>query len=135
MNARSYSAVVLVKTFLLSSDTSTAVPTAVDLANYFPVGKREVKFLVAVTNPSTSLGAAATVTLQQSTSTSTTGFTNILAYDGSTLTFTSTVNASSAFETHGIVTQRYIRALYVGTTSTGTTLGVVVFALPMVRNA
>lgn len=127
-------AVSLVSTALLSSDTSTAVPTAVDLANYFPVGKREVKFVVAVTNPSTTLGATATITLQQCASTSTASFTNLVDYAGSTATYTPSANTSGVQEFNVPVTQRYVRAIWTGTTSTGTTLGIVAIALPMVRN-
>jgi hypothetical protein len=133
MNTRSMFGVALVSTAILSSDTSTAVPTAVDLANYFPVGKREVKFIVAVTNPSTTLGAAVTVTLQECASTATASFTNIVDYAGTTATWTSGVNTSTAFEFNGIVTKRYVRAIWTASTSTGTTLGVVAMAFPFVR--
>lgn len=136
MHTRSVLPVNLTKVMLLSSDTSTAVPTAVDLANYFPVGKREVIVNCAFVPSSTSLGIAATVILEQGDSTSTTGFTSVLAGDGSTLTWTSTANAVASLNTgYGIINSRYVRARYVGSTSTGGTIAVVVNVLPIVRAA
>lgn len=135
MNSRSMIYVPMVGLHVLSSDTSTAVPTAVDLANYFPVGKREVKFVVGITNSSTSLGATATVTLEECASTSTASFTGIVTSAGATAAYTSTANVSTSFEVNAIVNYRYVRAKVVGTTSTGGTLGVVVGVLPLVRAA
>lgn len=133
MNTRSMYGVSLRALNILSSDTSTAVPTAVDMANYFPVGKREVKFVVSIINSSTSLGAAASVVIEECASTSTASFTTVLAYDGSSASFTSTANVSTIFEFNGIVNYRYLRARVVGTTSTGANLGIGVMALPIVR--
>jgi len=136
MHTRSSLAVEVVTTSLLSSATSTAVPTAIDLANYFPVGKREVKFLVAFVTSSTALGNAATVILEEATSTSTTAFTTIVDAAGAGGTYTLAANAlSNVAEANLFVSKRYIRARYVGTTSTGGTIGIVVTAFPLVRAA
>ena len=136
MNTRSILPVNINKVSLLSSDTSTAVVTAVDLANYFPVGKREIRFLVSMVTSSTSLGNAVTLVLEQGESTSTTGFTQVYAADGSTATFSLAANAvsfSTWFDAN--ITQRYVRTRYVGTTATGGTIAILVNALPMVRAA
>ena len=124
---------------ILSSSTSTSSIAAVDLGPYFSVGKREVKFVIALTSLST-LTTTAAVTLVQGSSASTANSTSsamstILGIDGSSGTFTSTADTSAAFEWHGFVTSRYIQARYIGSTSTGSTWGVTVFALPVVRNA
>lgn len=135
MNSRSMLYVPMVNVSLLSSSTSTAVPTAVDLANYFPVGKREVKFVIGIINSSTALDTTATVTLEECASTSTASFTGIVTSAGATAAYTSTANASTSFEVNAIVNYRYVRAKYVGTTSTGGTFGIVVGVLPLVRAA
>lgn len=135
MHTRSVYGLPILYAGMLSSATSTAVPTAYDMGDYFPAGKRSVKFCVGITNGTTSLGGAVTLTLEECASTATASFTTILGPDGSSGTWTSTANASTAFEWHGVVNYRYIRAKYVGTTSTGDHLGIVVFALPIVRNA
>lgn len=136
MHTRSSLAVAVVNSMLLSSATSTVVPTAVDLANYFPVGKREVKFLIGFITSSTSLGNAATVILEESVSTSTTAFTTIVDAAGAGGTYTLAADAvSNVAEANLFVSKRYIRARYVGTTSTGGTIGIVVTAFPLVRAA
>ncbi len=134
MNTRSILPVTINKVMLLSSDTSTAVVTAVDLANYFPVGKREVMFTCSFVPSSTALGVAATVVLEQSDSTSTTSFTAVLAGDGSTGSFSHASNAVSSVNTfYGLVNSRYVRTRYVGATSTGGVIAIVVNAFPIVR--
>lgn len=136
MNTRSILPVSINKVMLLSSDTSTAVVTAVDLANFFPVGKREVMFGVSMVTSSTSLGNAATLVIEQGDSTSTTGFTQVYAVDGSTATFSLAANAVS-FSTYfyAAINSRYVRTRYVGTTSTGGTVALVVNVFPLVRAA
>lgn len=134
MFTRSNLPVNINKVMLLSSDTSTAVVTAVDLANYFSVGKREIMFTCAFVPSSTSLGIGATVVLEQSDSTSTTSFTQVYAQDGSTGSFTHSSNAVASANTfYGVVNSRYVRTRYVGTTSTGGTIAIVVNAFPIVR--
>lgn len=136
MPTRSYVPVVLSNVLLLSSDTSTSVPTAVDLANYFPVGRREVMFTVNFIPGSTALGVTGTTIIEENDSTSTTTFTSVLTYSGSTLTVTSTANSVNTLTSlYGVVTKRYLRARNVGSTSTGSTLGLCVVAFPMVRVA
>ena len=135
MNSRSVLPVTLTKTSLLSSATSTAVETAVDLANYFAVGKREVRFIVSVITSSTALGnALGGLVIEECVSTSTTAFTQVLANDGSTATFALVANAVS-YSTYfdASITKRYVRTRYVGTTSTGGTIAIVVTALPIIR--
>lgn len=135
MNTRSILPVNINKVMLLSSDTSTAVVTAVDLANYFPVGKREVRFIVSVVTSSTSLGnALGGLVIEQCDSTSTASFEQVYAVDGSTATFALAANAvsySTWFD--AAITKRYVRTRYTGTTSTGGMIAIVVNALPLVR--
>jgi len=135
MNTRSVYGLPILSTGFVSSATSTAVPTAYDMGDYFPVGKRSVKFCIGMIHGTTSLGAAVTLTLEECASTATASFTTIPGPDGSSGTWTSTANSSTSFEWHGVVSYRYIRAKYVGTTSTGDHVGLVVFALPIVRAA
>lgn len=136
MNTRSVLPVSINKVMLLSSDTSTAVVTAVDLANYFSVGKREVRFIVSAITSSTALGNAATLVIEECASTATASFTQVYAADGSTATFSLAANAVS-FSTYfdAVINYRYVRTRYVGTTSTGGTVALVVNALPIVRAA
>jgi hypothetical protein len=125
---------------IASSATSTVSQVAVDLANYFPVGKREIKFVIAVTTDST-ITAAANVTILEGASTASanstsTVFTNVTAYDGSTLTYTSTADTSTAFEAYGMVTKRYLMVRYNAAQATsGSKIGIVVCAQPLVRAA
>jgi hypothetical protein len=137
MNSRSLFGVSLLALSIASSATSTSAGSAVDLANYFPVGKREVKFVIAsVQSPSSSTGFVANVTIQESDSTTTTAFTNVLAYDGSTLIFTNTDGVSNIVERHGLVTKRYIRALYnSGQATSGSNFALAAMAFPIVRAA
>lgn len=136
MNARTTRMLEVLKTTIASSATSTVGGTAVDLANYFPVGKREIKFVVAAMLATTSTGFAANITIQECDSTATASFTNVLSYDGSTLTKTlpSTDATHEVLELHGLVTKRYIRALYNSAqATTGDTHALIVLAFPAVR--
>lgn len=136
MNSRNTAMVTLLKVAIASSATSTAGGSAVDLADYFPVGKREVKFVISSLLASTTTGFAANVTIQECTSTATADFTNVLAYDGSTLTRTlpSTDATQEVLELHGLVSKRYVRALYnSGQATTGNTITIAVLAFPHVR--
>jgi hypothetical protein len=136
MNTRDVLPVSINQVMLLSSDTSTAVVTAVDLANYFPVGKREVIFTCAFVPSSTSLGIAATVVVEQSDSTSTTSFVAVNNAAGSALSFSHSANAVASLNTlYGVVNSRYVRTRYVGATSTGGTIALSVNVLPIVRAA
>lgn len=135
-SARSTRLVSMLTAVIASSVTSTAAGSAVDLAPYFPVGKREVKFVIASMLATTSTGYAANVTIQECDTTSTADFTNVLAYDGSTLTITNTDATQYFASLHGIVNKRYVRALYnAAQATTGNTLTLVVAALPVVRAA
>ena len=135
MGARSNIALSLTNVSLLSSDTSTAVPTAVDLANYFPVGRRSVKAVINTIPSSTALGVTASVTIQECASTSTANFTNVLTVSGSTATVTSTANSVAVMTELEIVSSlRYIRAIYTGATSTGGTIALAVTIFPLVRS-
>jgi hypothetical protein len=135
MNSRSLFGVSLLAASIASSATSTSAGSAVDLANYFPVGKREIKFVIAsVQSPSSSTGFVANVTIQESDSTTTTAFTNVLTYSGSTVIFTNTDGVSAITEFHGIVTKRYIRALYnSGQATSGSNFALAAMAFPIVR--
>lgn len=137
MYSRSVLPVSVTKAMLLSSATSTAVETAVDLADYFPVGKREVRFVVSVITSSTSLGnALGGLVIEECPTTSTASFTQAYGADGSTATFALAANAVSYSTYFDVaVNYRYVRTRYTGTTSTGGTIAIDVVALPIVRAA
>lgn len=134
MHTRSVFPVSLLSTNMLSSATSTAVPTNYDMSNYFPVGRREVLFVVNIGFGTTTLGGTATLVIEESASSATTGFTSVLSVSGSTATWTTTANAvplSTYF--YGYVNYKFLRARYVGSTSTGDYAVLNVVALPIVR--
>ena len=137
MNSRSSLMVTLLQTTIASSVTSTAAGSAVDLANYFPVGKREVKCVLGVVLGTTTTAFTASVTLQQGDSTTTVTWTNVLTYSGSTVTLTNGDAAHALTEFHGIITSRYVRAIYNGgqATTGGPSLGVIAAVFPIVRAA
>ena len=94
-----------------STSTSTGVPTAVDMAPYFPVMRRSVKFVVGYVAGTTASGdEVVTITIEECASTATASFTSVLGPDGSTGTWTSTASGSTVFEWHGNLNYRYIRA-------------------------
>lgn len=135
-NSRSTIFVSLLSATVAASATATAAGSAIDLADYFPVGKREVKFIVASLLATTSTGFVANVTIQECDSTATASFTNVLAYDASTLTITNVDATHYWGQLHGLVTKRYVRALYnMGQATTGNTITLAVAALPFVRAA
>lgn len=137
MNTRSVLPVTILSTNLLSSITTTAVPTAVDMANYFPVGRREVLFVVSIAGATTSLNGGQTVIIEECASTATASFTSVINYSGTTATWTTTANSvplSTYF--YGVLNYRYLRARTVGTTVTGPDYNFVsVVAVPIVRTA
>lgn len=136
MQTRNTLMVELLKTVIASSATSTVGGAAVDLRNYFPVGKREIKFVLALMLSATSTGFTANMTVQECDSTATASFTNVLAIDGSTLTKTmpSTDATHEILELHGFVTKRYVRILYnSGQATTGVTIPLVALAFPIRR--
>lgn len=137
MNSRSTLLVSLLNVSIASSATSTSAGSAVDLANYFPVGKREIKFVVAsAMSPTTSTGFVANVTIQECDSTATASFTNVVTTTGSTLIFTNTDGVNLLSEGYGIVTKRYVRALYnSGQATSGSNFALVAAAFPLVRAA
>lgn len=131
---RSILPVSLLSTNYVSSATSTAVPTAVDMANYFPVGRREVLFVVFAAQGTTTLGCVQTVTIEECASTATASFTSVMNLAGTTATWTTTANAvplSTWF--FGVLNYRYLRARYVGATTTGDVNTLSVMVLPIVR--
>src|SRR3990172_11508525 len=134
MNSRSFLMVSLLNTAIAASATATVGGTAVDLANYFPVGKREIKFvLAAVQAPTTSTGFVAIMTVQECDSTATASFTNVVAADGSTVTKTNTDGVNHVTEFHGFVTKRYVRVLYnAGQATTGSNFALTAVAFPVV---
>jgi hypothetical protein len=135
---RSVQAVPVAYASFLSSSTSTASITSIDLGPYFNVGKREIKFAVSLVCNST-LTTYGTVTLWQGSSVSTANSTVVMTAisdaAGTALTLASTATATTSFQTmlQGMVTERYIQARYIGSTSTGAIWAVTVFALPVVR--
>lgn len=128
MNTRSFLMVNLLQAAVASSATSTAAGSAVDLANYFPVGKREIKFVIGAVLASTTTGFQANVTIQENDSTATASFTNVgdalLTTDGThTLT-----------EAHRFVSKRFVRILYnTAQATSGNTINLVAMAFPIVR--
>jgi hypothetical protein len=135
MQTRDITPVSVLSTFAVSSSTSTAVPTAVDLANYFDVGRREVQFIYNIGFGTTTLSGTANLILEECASTATASFTTILNSAGSSANFTTTANSVPVAGSFvGIVNYRYIRARYVGSTSTGDTFVIFATALPHVRN-
>lgn len=137
MNTRSTLMVTVLQTVLASSVTSTSEGAAVDLANYFPVGKREVKCVLGVVLGTTTTAFTANLTLQESDSTTTTTFTNVLTYTGSTVTVTNGQGAHVLTEFNAIIGKRYVRAIYNGgqATTGGPSLGFVAAVFPFVRAA
>lgn len=136
MNTRQSKYLELLKTVISSSATSTVGGTAIDLKDYFPVGKREIKFVLGLILSATSTGFSANMTVQECASTATASFTNVLTYDGSTLTksMPSTDATHEFLELHGFVTKRYVRILYnAGQATTGITIGLFAAAFPIVR--
>lgn len=137
MNARSFLMVSLLATTIASSATSTSAGSAVDLRNYFPINKREVKFVIgSVQAPTTSTGFIANVTIQECDSTATASFTNVLTYSGTTVTVSNVDGTNYFAEIHGLVTKRYVRALYnSGQATSGSNFALTVAAFPLVRAA
>lgn len=135
-SARSLKLIAMVNVAIASSATSTSASSATDLANYFPVGKREIKFVIGSIMETTTTGFVANVTIQESTSTTTTDFTNALAYDGSTVTISNTDGVNYLNEVHAVISKRYVRAIYnSGQATSGHTFAITVAALPHVRAA
>lgn len=137
MNSRSSLMVTLLQTTIASSVTSTAAGAAVDLANYFPVGKREVKVVLGIVLGTTTTAFTANLTLVESNSTSTADFTNALTYSGSTVTITNGQGAHALTEFHAVISKRYVAAIYNGgqATTGGPQLGFVAAIFPLVRAA
>src|SRR5512146_1786759 len=128
------------KIVLSTAATSTVSDAATDFGPYFNVGRREVKFLVEMTNsPISSATGVITLTLLQgstaATANSTIAYTTIPGGDRSSGTFTiSSGTSSTAFEWNGLVSSRYVQARVVGTTSdVVTSYSVIVWALPVSR--
>lgn len=135
MHSRSVLPVTILSTNLLSSITTTAVPSAIDMANYFPVGRREVLFVVTIASGTTTVAGGQVVIIEENDSTTTTSFTSVKDYSGSTATWTTAANAvplSTYF--YGVLNYRYLRARTVGTTVTGPDYNIVnIIACPIVR--
>lgn len=115
--------VALVSTTFGTTSTSASAGSAIDLSNYFPVGRREVKFVVAAYNQST---IALTIDIQQCASTATASFTNcFLAGTTSTAETTTSVGTTVAgittvFEQNVQVDYRYVRLYWAQAASTDT---------------
>lgn len=128
------------------SSTSTTVAAAIDLANYFDVGKRSIKFLVATNWGSTVAATAETVTVylaesdttSSAASTATAGTTvstdsQWVAVVGSTVT--SSAGGEGVVEFNVLISKRYVHARAVTSTSATGIFGVAVIALPHRRFA
>jgi len=132
--------VAMVSTTFATTSTSSASGGAIDLANYFPVGRREVKFVIAAYNQSTQ---TVTLDIQQCASTATASFTNcFIAGTTSTAEYTLTAGTTVAgittlFEVNAEVDYRYVRVLWTQTasTDTGKYSGFMAAVLPRVRAA
>jgi len=118
-----------------TGSTSTSVGATIDLANYFDVGKREIKFLVATVWGSTVAATAETVNIylegldSSASAGSTVAGTGIV---GSTVL--STAGGEALTDLNLLITQRYVRAKAVASAATGF-FGVAVIALPHRRFA
>lgn len=134
MYTRDLLPVELCSVAIASSVTSTSCTVAVDMAPYFPVGRREVTFMVAIL-PADSTGTAANVTIRECASTSSAASTStspshVLAYDGSTLTFTSTNDTCVSTFARGFVQYRYLSVEYnAAQATTGSHVAISVMAL------
>jgi hypothetical protein len=118
-----------------TGSTSTSVGATVDLANYFDVGKREIKFVLAHVWGSTVAATAETVTIycEELDSSASAGST-VTGTALTAVTVTSTAGGEAAVEIEALVTKRYIRAKAVASAATGF-FGVVALALPHRRFA
>jgi hypothetical protein len=118
-----------------TGSTSTSVGATIDLANYFNVGKREVKFIVTSVWGSTIAATAETVSIylegldSSASAGSTVTGTGIV---GSTVT--STAGGEAMTELNLFLTQRYVRAKAVASAATGF-FGVAAIVLPIRRFA
>jgi hypothetical protein len=119
------------------ASTSTTVGIAIDLANYFNVGKREIKFIVATNWGSTVAATAETVTVyfaeSDSTSSVASTSTDWTALSGATVT--SGVGEDAVTEVMSLVSKRYVHARAVCSTSATAIFGVAAIILPMRRFA
>jgi hypothetical protein len=117
------------------ASTTTAVGIAIDLANYFSVGKREVKFIVATNWGSTVAATAETVTVyfaeSDSTSSVASTSTDWTAISGATVT--SAVGGEATTECNALVSKRYVHARAVCSTSATAIFGVAAIILPLRR--
>lgn len=124
MNNKSQIYVACLSTSFDSTDTSSASGGAIDLANYFPVGRREVRFIVAGYNTST---VTATLEIQECATTATASFADCQLADGTTTTASYTITAGTTlagittmFAADVLVKQRYVRVIWTQAVSTDT---------------
>ena len=119
------------------SSTSTTVAAAIDLANYFSVGRREVKFIIATNWGSTVAATAETVTVyfaeDDSTSSAASTSTTWTAISGATVT--SAAGGEATTEVMALVSKRYVHARAVTSTSATAIFGVAAIILPLRRFA
>src|SRR5512138_646850 len=115
--------------------TSTTVGVTIDLANYFNLGKRELKFIISHCWGSTVAATAETVTIycEEMDSTASAGST-VAGTALTTVTVTSAAGGEATTEINAMVTKRYVRAKAVASAATGF-FGVAVVALPIRRFA
>lgn len=111
--------------------TAASAGTAIDLANYFNVGKREIKFIVGTNWGSTVAATAETVTisLEECDTTATASFS---AVAGSTVT--TTAGGEEVVERNVFVTKRYVRAV-AAATGAASFWGITALVLPIRRFA
>lgn len=131
MNTQSNYMVQLLATGL--SSTSTSIGATIDLANYFNVGKRELKFVLSHVWASTVAATAETVTIYcEELDSSASAASTVSGTALSTVTVTSTAGGSAVVEINALVSKRYIRARAIASAATGL-FGVAACVLPLRR--
>lgn len=116
------------------TSTSTTVGATIDLANYFSVGKREIKFIVAPVWTSATAATAETVTVYfEELDSSASAASTVSGTALSGITTTSAAGGGTVVELNGLVSKRYIRAKAYA--SAASNFGVAAAALPLRRFA
>jgi hypothetical protein len=116
------------------SSTSTSVSATVDLANYFNVGKRELKFIVATNWGSTVAATAETCTVYfEESDVATTAGSTVTATALSGVTLTTSAGGEGVTEFNALVSKRYVRAKAFTSAAATAFFGVAAIVLPIRR--
>lgn len=118
------------------ASTSTTIGATIDLANYFSVGKREVKFIVATNWGSTVAATAETVTVYfEELDSSASAASTVTGTALSGITYTSTAGGEVTTQLNGLVSKRYVRACAYTSAAATSIFGVAAIVLPIRRFA